>query len=928
VTYTPKPWGRKRRRWLVVTVIAFVAAIATMANVSTTIHTRFTSGSPSGAVSQAASGTVQNGTSLPGGASAQNSSALDRERFILDALRRDKIPSKDMLLPNFLEEGNHAAGPVKELYAHAPAPMGVADIGVRDVSNHMVAYELNSSSLEGTADIQSADPMYMDGLSPDTFTIQQNTNLNGVTLFGNPNYVFWMQNTVNYTVSTHKLFFEGAIWNSSNSGGWMSSNLFYAHGKNGTNVPPYYYFSNGPTLNVGLPFRVSLYTNSSIWKDRPITYFNYSLSSSSLGPRPISGSFDYVVFNSSRRAPLSPAPAPYFQINGNHPSPVGLLDDSELDIIGNNDATTTTFYGLNATLSIAYWNSSANGYTPDPAAYNAGSNTAETSEGIESYWTPDTPAVAHIGPGPSFIEGLWNVSGDPGAVKVTQKLSPANAFLFVNMGNTLNVSASQWVPTSPTGTTEFVLPVGSTYYFEYLMSEYQPAGSVVDPAQDAVLNTTMVFDSTYGVYTPLVAWGNSELANISSRGSGTSADPYVLYNNEYGPLYPQFAQLNEYLFPVFSGILLVGTSASVDITPPSFAVVYPSWFYMNVSFQDYGMPAGIPSTNNLQLQFLDTKDVALTNGTSITGWFWAYAGLGLLQLSNVMFWDCSNSLVAGNTFRDEGSSLAFFGGTNNTVWGNYFLDTSPAASDQSTILYGGMLTEGLVEIESGDSIYNNFFSVPLPALTYATDPTTNASEMYTETWNLPRQPSTDYRYVDGVNLTGSIIGTRYQGGNYWSNYGSQSDPFGVLPYNDDGSIHVGGDFVPLVSFTLYQITASELGLPLGARWSITALGVSYVSRDQNIQFYSPNGTFAYNATIPLGYAGTTNGSYIVNGRPTYINLQFSPQSQSSSLSLWQVGLLIMGLFALAALIFFIVLAATVRSSERIKYLFGESPPNP
>jgi hypothetical protein len=36
----------------------------------------------------------------------------------------------------------------------------------------------------------------------------------------------------------------------------------------------------------------------------------------------------------------------------------------------------------------------------------------------------------------------------------------------------------------------------------------------------------------------------------------------------------------------------------------------------------------------------------------------------------------------------------------------------------------------------------------------------------------------------------------------------------------------------------------------------------------------------------------------------------------------------MGLFALAALIFFIVLAATVRSSERIKYLFGESPPNP
>jgi thermopsin len=854
------------------------------------------------------------------GATPNSAPALQKERTIMDTLRKAGVPSRAIYLPNIRAEGTHENSRVKELYTQAPAPMGVADIGVWNNSGQLEGYQFDTSSTKGTINLQSADSMYVDGLGPDTFGVQLNTVLNGVTLFGNPHYEFWTQNVVNYTISTHKMSFVDNIWNFSDTTGNLPANSFYAHSKNGSVVPPVYYYAFGPSYTVSLPFTLSLYINASLWKDRPIVYFNYTIASNATGPVPISGCYDWAVFNSSLKAPSSPAPAPFFQVNGYSYNPIGLINDIELDTIGNDNGDTTTFYGLNATLSISHWNSTAGAYVPEPAAFNCGTDTGETSDGVDSYWVPDTPPVAHVTLGPSFIMGLWNVSGSSGMYQVTQKLSPANAFVFVNLGTSLNVSGSQWVPTSPTGTTVFAVPRGTALYFDYLMSEYRPVGMVVDPALNASLRTTMAFDTSYGVYTPLVAWGNTELANISSRGYGTPTDPYVLYNNQNGPLYPQFSQVNGYFFPVFSGILLVGTNASVDITPPSLLVPIPSWIL--AQFQGEGI--GIPTTNNLQIEFLNTQNAVLLNGSAITGWFWYYTGLGLMPLANVIFWDSSNNLVASNIFEDEGSSIYFYGGTNNTVWGNSFLDSTPAAYDPQYLLYNGTYTTGLTEIESGDTIYNNFFVVPIPAMTFATDPTTNVTERYTEAWNIPQQPATRGHYVDGVDLTGSIINSAYQGGNFWQNYGSQSDPLGFLPYNDNGWIHVGGDNAPLIPYTVYQVTASELGLPQGARWCFTTLGVSYVSRSENAQFYSPNGTFAYNVTLPAGYAGTLNGTYTVNGRATYVNMQFSQQSQSFALSLWQVGLLVIGLLALSALLFFAVLATAVRSSEGIKRHFGES----
>ena len=64
---------------------------------------------------------------------------------------------------------------------------------------------------------------------------------------------------------------------------------------------------------------------------------------------------------------------------------------------------------------------------------------------------------------------------------------------------------------------------------------------------------TSAVDMALGVYTPLIAFGNGELAALSSGGTGSAARPYVLLNNEYGALDPEFAPMNDWQFPVFPG---------------------------------------------------------------------------------------------------------------------------------------------------------------------------------------------------------------------------------------------------------------------------------------------------------------------------------------------------------------------------------------
>ena len=91
------------------------------------------------------------------------------------------------------------------------------------------------------------------------------------------------------------------------------------------------------------------------------------------------------------------------------------------------------------------------------------------------YWNGVSP-VAQMTLGPSFLEGLWNLSSDSGARAVVQTLNPAPTFIFVNPGSTLNESEGQWVVSSPSGTTTFSIPNGGDYWLEYLLADRVPEG--------------------------------------------------------------------------------------------------------------------------------------------------------------------------------------------------------------------------------------------------------------------------------------------------------------------------------------------------------------------------------------------------------------------------------------------------------------------
>jgi len=781
------------------------------------------------------------------------------------------VPYRDIHFPALGFEGKHVGQPVAPTYSQAPAPMGVADIGLRNVSGALAGYVLNTSSAEGTINFTDAQSVYVDGDGPDMFGVQLNSVVTNVTLFGNSTYQFWTQNFVSYTSSSGELSFGDNIWNFSDPVGNISPNVFYAHGPNGSLAAPVFYYAVGPTFTIHYPFAVSFYLNSTLLNDRPAVFFNYTLSNATMRH---SGSFDYVVFNSTEGPPATPAPLALFQIDGSAYDPIGLINDIELVVVGNDNGDTTTFFQIAATLTIAYWNSTQGSYVPVPSAVNAGADTGETSNGVASFYTnPST--VGRLTLGPSFLAGLWNSTTAPGERTVVTSVTPAPALILVNSGATRHALQTQWVPSSVTGVTTFSIPNTGAYFVDLRLSEYSPMGTIVHaggPNSTVHVAAVLASNVGLGIYTPFIAWGNAELATFALSGSGTALSPYVLYDNQRGILDPEFTQWNDFEFPVFPGLLLISTTAYVDITPPSFAVTYPPSMLPQIYAQ------GLPSTNNLQEEFWNVSNVALLNASQISGWL-SGSLFSFYPLGDVIFWNSTGNLVAGNTFADQGMALALYGGRANTVWGNTFLTTGVAATMPANVLQNPSNQTGVWESESGDLLYNNFFSVPVPAFTPTFDPLSCQIQCegarYSDAWNVSQESANASQTILSVPLTGSIVGTSYQGGNYWTNYGAPPNPYGVLPYNDSGWIAAGGDYVPLVPFSLFNVTFVETGLPSGANWEVSTPLATVNSTGTSFSLEGPNGTYDYQVSGPAGYQAPPAGSFTLNGASLQVNLTFA-----------------------------------------------------
>ena len=831
-----------------------------------------------------------------------------------------------------------ASGVVQPLYTGSPAPMGLAYYGLSaGAGGAVVPAVLNTTSLIGTVDMNAtgvvANDLYQS--SPDSYGIQLNAVVTNVTLFGHSGYSFWTQNVVEFYPDADVMFLVTNVWNF--SGGPLSSNVFYAHGPLGTQVGTEYYYAETAIGGFGYPFNLSLVMNSTLSSGRNSVDFDVQLAFPG-SPGFVSIPYDYVVFNSlkSGGTPLT-QPSPY-TADGRQYNPIGLTDDFELIFGGPGGGSQSTLFAADATLGLTYWNGSA--YVSVPSAYNYGGETGETVTGANIAWSsgPGGPTnvstYGTMSTGPSILTGLWNASGAAGSYPVTLDVTPANAFnlLSPSTGWSANFTVDELALAPELNTHTLYLEPGN-YTLLTELSDYAPQSQQLDVTGPMNVTITLTPDRAFGVYTPLWAFSNAEIEALSTAGNGTAAHPYILDNNQYGPIGAEFGLYNDYAFPVYPAVFFVGTNASAEfLDPPSFST----------ATNDFAYPGSfLPAVNDLQYWFWNVSGVAIVDASNISGWFSAYAYYPVVFDSfSVIFYEGGHNLVANDTFDSEGQGLLMFsggtffgpinvGGGNNTVWGNVFATVpAPGAPYPLMGVYQGL---GLEIAESNDLVYNNAVLTPttawlLPINLYSGDP-----EFFTDSFNISKQPASVAHYAPGfpnVALKGSILGTAYQGGNYWWDYGNAvnpyngaNNPYGLLPYEERAStliaeiygpgyyhasyIYPGGDYVPLTTVgALYAVSVTESGLPTGTPWEVVVVTdnlsfPAYPILDEltttasSVSVSLPNGSYAVFAVaagwtvskLPLGFTPVT-----ISGAGKSLSVVFKLAKGAHKLTFHEKGL--------------------------------------
>jgi YVTN family beta-propeller protein len=708
---------------------------------------------------------------------------------------------------------NHVAGTV---------PVGDAPAGVAYDSQALTPSILNTTSLLGIVEpnatgIRGAD-LYQS--IPDAYSIQLNAVLTNVTLFGTPGFSFWAQAVATFYPATGEMILVSNVWNFSAVGARMTSDSIFEHGANGN--PSWgtlgYYFSNeSVAYRVSYPFTLELSLTSTLADGRNSVNFGAFLSSPTDAFPVTNGTFDYVTFNSYPTCfpgciVLHAASTSNFTANGMHLNPAGLPDDFELDIVGPGAGSQVDLATADATLGLAYY--TGHDFETVPSAYSYGGDTAETSTGANIAWTNGTfgPFVSSIyyhgtmTTGPSILTGLWGLGAPSDSLEVTIDVTPANAFDFFSYLGTADFTSSfssqfEYAPDMTTNT--FYLMSGE-YNVVVQLADHDPESFTLylDSSINVLLDLNP--DVGIGIATPLWAFNNAEVAAISQSGSGTATNPYILDHNQNGPLPSMFGLYNDRGFPVFPGLFLKGTNASVEVND--------SFDFLADTSDAQGPGDNLSQTNNLQMWFWNVTNVDL-NDSNISGWF---AGLAYYPLAfntfNVVFYESQHNLVSDNYFLTQGQGLLmyssgqFFGpeemvGGNNTIWGNDFVQVTPPVGCPDAPCFAYLpysLGLGAEIGEDFDLIYNNQFDTPTTSWLLPLDLYTQASTTYEgDSWNITTQAASATYHVPNfptIPLYGSVVGGSTQGGNSWWDYGvttnwanGADNPLGVLPYDENAS---------------------------------------------------------------------------------------------------------------------------------------------
>jgi hypothetical protein len=167
--------------------------------------------------------------------------------------------------------------------------------------------------------------------------------------------------------------------------------------------------------------------------------------------------------------------------------------------------------------------------------------------------------------GPSILTGLWNATGAEGSYPVTISGAPSNAFSIVTpVGGNPNFQVDEAaVAPGVFGTTLYLTP--GSYSIETELSGYSPVINAVTVSGPTTVPATLTANPSAGIYTPLWAMSNAELAAISTSGAGTVSSPDVLISGPSASLSSAYGLYNDFTFPVFPGIFLMDTTANVEI---------------------------------------------------------------------------------------------------------------------------------------------------------------------------------------------------------------------------------------------------------------------------------------------------------------------------------------------------------------------------
>lgn len=787
------------------------------------------------------------------------------EKLISERMDQRSVPSIARYLPNFAIGPREQSGSFVPSYTSAPAPMGIASYGTENNSGSIVPYTYNTSGFEGVINLTSAAEFYMESDSPHSFSMQLNAVLNNVTLFGQHNFQFWTQNVVDYSTRTGELTFVDNIWNFSSPSAVINGNEFHSH--NGTVVPGVFYYDIGPVVNITFPFTLKLYLSTAVVGGYDTVYFNYSIAGKSPSGSAVnrSGTYDTVQFNSKATTGSAVTPPAHYEVSGNRLTDTGFIPmDAEFIIGGPGGGSTADFYNISGNMHLLMEGSQGT-FFPVGSAFNAGSETGETSSGISEYFSGQT---AYLSTGPSFVIPLWNLTSNTGYATVSGTVKPADAFVFISNSTNFNEKTAQWAPVNSSGGFSFRLAPGN-YSMEFLLSYYDPnvtsLGHLSAGTTKSIGVVNLGRNVSQGLYTPIYISGNNQLREFSISGNGTETNPYLVAGPSYlstgSGLSSVFSRTNDYLFPVFNSILVSGTSnyslytgfrTSSGNSPFLVNYTTPGLLELTQGFD-------VPEYNYLPSAFYNSSNVTVNNSV-FSGWFSTvvfndYTPDNVPPVASLIMWNTTHSLVERNTFMSQGSGMLIYNAnsssSDNYVWNNTFTDYQETYPG----MYYGYAPIGLIVESSGNTIFNNAFTSTIPLVSidgHDANIYTGTNVVYTDSFNVSRSQGRSGIIFDNVHLTGSIVNSSFPGGNYYYNYfGNGSEPYngtGVgFVFNNqgtfNGSINDGYDYSPLTIHG-YETSVNATGLPPGAKTYFDINNAIYsINPGSKATLYLPNGSY-------------------------------------------------------------------------------------